>query len=208
MGNSSRSSARHAVVADPRARLGGERGDPRVVAVEHDVAGGRRGDLAEQPGGRVDLAEAVELVAHDVEQQAVPRRAPARRSAPPTPRRVRRPRRRNGRAPVHDACSTVAVIAPRTKLLPVSLVSTRKPLAEHRRDHLRRRRLAVRAGDHDDALGQRGHRAREVAGEGLLDDQPGQRVAATADQPQRQQRQLAEHAWPRIGRDAGHDQQR
>ena len=51
----------------------GERGDARVLAVEHHGAGGGFGHAAEQAGGIVDLTEAVELVAHDVEQQAVAR---------------------------------------------------------------------------------------------------------------------------------------
>ena len=45
--------------------------DPGVLPVEdHGARGGRR-DLGEHPPGGVDLAEAVELVAHDVEQQRV-----------------------------------------------------------------------------------------------------------------------------------------
>src|SRR5438128_2001256 len=62
-----------AVVADRAPGLRREGGDALVVTVEDHVPGRRGGDPAEQPRRRVDLAEAVELVAHDVEQQAVPR---------------------------------------------------------------------------------------------------------------------------------------
>src|SRR5664279_2550685 len=47
----------------------------RVVAVQHDASRGSESDLFEQPGRVVDLTEAVELVARDVQQERVPWRS-------------------------------------------------------------------------------------------------------------------------------------
>ena len=48
-----------------------EREDAWVITIENDGASGGAGDTPEHIGGGVDLAKAVELVAHDVEEQAV-----------------------------------------------------------------------------------------------------------------------------------------
>ena len=157
--------------------------DPLVVAVEHDVAGRGRGDPAEQGCGRVDLAEAVELVTHDVQQQRPLRRHG--RGEAHRPRLVEFEhgdvvRQSSGPGGVLDARgdrTTDEVAARVVGQHPITL-------GQDRRDHLRRGGLAVRPGHHHDAFGQPGHRPGEVAGDQLLDDQPGQRVAPAAQQPQ------------------------
>ena len=45
--------------------------DARILAIEYDGSGGRFRGLAQQSCGVVDFAEAVELVAHHIEQQTV-----------------------------------------------------------------------------------------------------------------------------------------
>ncbi len=52
----------------------GDPGDAGVFAVQDHGPGGLGRDVLKQLGGLVDLAETVQLVAEDVEQEAVPRR--------------------------------------------------------------------------------------------------------------------------------------
>ena len=59
---------------DPGAELAGDPVDVGVVDVEHDPCGRLTRQRAEQPCGVVDLGEAVQLVAGDVEQERVGRR--------------------------------------------------------------------------------------------------------------------------------------
>ena len=151
---------RDAVVADLGRRALSERRDALVVTVEHHVAGRGRGHLAEQTGGRVDLTEPIELVAHHVQQQRAARWHDGDEAH--RPRLVQLEHRDVVGQPAEPArvldrggdraADEVAAGVVRQDAV---------PLTEDGRDHLGGRGLAVRAGDHDDALVQlrRGHAA-------------------------------------------------
>ena len=57
-----------------RSSVSGDAGHPRILTVEDHGSGGLGGDVLQELGGLVDLAEAVQLVTQDVEQEAVARR--------------------------------------------------------------------------------------------------------------------------------------
>ena len=83
--------------------------------------------MLEQFGGLVDLAEAVQLVAEDVEQEAVARRDPVDEvhGVGLVQFQHRDVRRRAG--PASPTSPSSAAATPRVKLLPVRLVKTFRP---------------------------------------------------------------------------------
>ena len=170
----------------------GEPHDARVLAVEHDGAGRRLGDMAEQPCGVVDLAETVELVAHHVEQQRVPgadllhemhgvRLVELEHGDV----RVETPAERDlGEQRGHDAAREVRSGRVGEHLQP--------EIAQHRGDHARGGGLAVRAGDEHHAERQPAERAGEERRVDPLDDLAGERGTAVAQQPRGPAHRLAD----------------
>ena len=138
-----------------------EVGDERVVGVEHELRGRRRGD-GRRPavGDRLQLAVAVELVAEEVGQQQRARRELGHDAVQPElvdleepgvavdpVGAARRAEQHAGQAAGHVRPGAVVHEA-------------RAAVLEDRRDHRGRRRLAVRRRDHRAALRQA---ARELA---------------------------------------------
>ena len=155
-------------------------GQARVVTVEHDDVAGGLGDRVQQGGGVVDLAEAVELVAHDVEQEAGARADPGHEV------------HGVGLVELEDGDVGVQVAggvdlgeqggehaAHEVRAGPVG-EDLQALLAQELDDHLGGRGLAVGARDHDDAAGQAAEGALQETGVGALHDQAGEGGAAAA----------------------------
>jgi hypothetical protein len=166
-------------------------GDPRVFPVQDHGPGGLGRDVLEQLGGLVDLAETVQLVAEDIEQEAVPRRDLVDEvhgmrlvqfqdrdvgiePAPP----VHLAQERRG-----HAAGEVAAGAVGEDLQPLAL--------EQFHHHLGGGGLPVRATDDGDPQRQRGQRPPHEVGVDFFDHKPGE-GRASAPEPGDPADELAE----------------
>lgn len=154
-------------------------GDEGVVTVEGHAAGGLRGEGCEETRGVVDLGEAVELVAGDVEQECVGGshdggEAEGVGLVELEDGDVGTCPAREGQIAQQGGDDSPGEVAPGWVGEDGAAVGS-----QQRHEHLRRSRLAVGSGDDDDATADVGQGVREEGGVDPLDHQARHRRPST-----------------------------